>query len=153
MHLNSFHKGVVKRNASDIENNMSWKSRLNFEEKFFLFKEFCSYRWCLKMEPRVEKLRKLTFERNYFFDCELRSIAVLRMTLLLLLGISTSQILINNRPFGGWINNLIFLWNSDYEISIFNQQYCRAGLLIGSRAVLLISETFLKEEGALNSIA
>ena len=48
-------------------------------------------------------------KNNIFFDCELRSIAVLRMTLLLLLAISISQILINNRPFRGWINNLIFL--------------------------------------------
>ena len=63
--------------------------------------------------------------QDWIIDCELRSIAVLRMILLLLfllLRISISQILTNNRSFQDWINNPVFLWNSD-EIWIFNQQY------------------------------
>ena len=51
--------------------------------------------------------------KRALFDCELRSIAVLRMTLmfllLLLLGISISQILTNNRSFQYLINNPNFL--------------------------------------------
>ena len=48
---------------------------------------------------------KSNIKFSQIFDCELRSITVLlRMTLLLLLGISISQNMINNRPFRGWIN-------------------------------------------------
>ena len=121
MHLNSFHKGVVKRNASDIENNMSWKSRLNFEEKMFLVQRVLFLSMMFENGATCRKITKTHFWKKLFFDCELRSIAVLRMTLLLL-GISIPQILINNHPFRCWINNPIFLWNSD-EIWIFNQQY------------------------------
>ena len=65
----------------------------------------------------------ITYYLNYFsiFDYELRSIAVLRMSLLLLLGISISQILINDCSFRDWIDNQIF-----YEIVI------KSGVLISS---------------------
>ena len=68
-----------------------------------------SYQILIKVRnlPIFKSRRKIVL-----FDCELRSIAVLRMTLLLLLlAISISQILINNRSFQGRINI-----RSSYEI-------------------------------------
>ena len=107
---------------------------------------------------------KTVFSNFTLFDCELRSIAVLRIALLLLLLLLLGWIFISYHHYIAfpsvrcWINNPIFVWNSD-EILIFNQQYSRSGLLISSIVGLIVRETwrmFFKEEWdlvlALNSL-